>query len=228
MTDGQLIGITDSSDYTWIPEIQNTNKVTIKNDEITYLDISDFTGEYYIQFGMGSYLNGKGQIKEIWLERDEKEILDVYNRGNEYTEIGGKWINNPLCTENTSAALTKEENSEYMLFAVNFISASNPLCSKSDLLDITEYDKLRAEIEVVSTVGNQYRNIGLGIYDQSYSFLKHKEVCGPAFGFGDDIGIYKRVSVDINDIINKQVYFGLNANGYTFKIYRIWLEKIIK
>lgn len=222
MTDFQSIGITNSSEYYYIGN-QDRDKFSIKNNETTYFDISDFIGEYYIQTGFGSYLNGKVKIKEIWLERDEKEILDLYKKGNEYSNIGGEWINNPIIQEYDKATLTK--NSDNMLFEVNSTEASNPLCSKTETLDITGYDKLRAEIEIISRTENRWRNMNIYVCDSSGNDIKSKRICGPEWGLSDNIGMHKNVTLDISDITDTQTYFGLNGNSYTFKIHRVWLER---
>lgn len=225
VTDFSSIGITDNSEYNYVSD-KITDKESIKNNEPTYFDISDFIGEYHIQIGFGSYLNGKCKIKEIWLERDQKEILELYKRGNEYTNIGGELINNPIIAEYNKATLKK--NSDNILFEVNATYSTNPLLSKTNLLDITNYDKLRVEIEIVSKTENRWRNINIGVYDSGGNTIDYKRISGPEWGINDNIGMHKNVTLNIKDISNTQTYPGITANGYTFKFYRMWLEKKIE
>ncbi len=66
ITDYQILGITENENYSNIRD--SSYKMTIPNNSIIYLDVSHLVGEYYIQFGMGSYRNGNAQIYKIWAE----------------------------------------------------------------------------------------------------------------------------------------------------------------
>lgn len=192
---------------------------------IMTMDISEIENLSNVYFGISSH-GYTIKIYSIYLTKYERQILNLYNNGNECTSIGGEWINNTKIGEYASGTLTK--NVDNMLFQVNATSYTNPLCSKSELLDVTEYDKLKADIEIIATVGNEWRNLNIGVNNSSGELLKYERVCGPAYGYSDNIGIRKEVSLDLTDITDTQIYVGLHANGYTFKIYRVWLEKIIK
>ncbi len=69
MKDYGMLGITENENYNNIRDL--SHKVTVENNQITYLDISELTGEYYIQFGSGSYLSANAKIYKIWLEEKE-------------------------------------------------------------------------------------------------------------------------------------------------------------
>lgn len=91
VTDYQRLGVTQSSDYTNLQVLSN-DKIDFENDQVTYLDVSELTGEYYIQFGIGSYRNGIGKIQEIWLEK--KDIYTSIEISNEFIEKGQNIIAN--------------------------------------------------------------------------------------------------------------------------------------
>lgn len=192
---------------------------------IMTMDISEIENLSNVYFGISNH-GYTIKIYSIYLTKYKKQTLDLYNYGNECIEIGGEWINNTKIGEYASGTLTK--NSDNMLFQVNATSWTNPLCGKTELLDVTEYDKLKADIEIISTVGNEWRNLNIGVNNSSGGLLKYERVCGPAFGYSDNIGVRKELTLDLTDITDTQTYVGLNANGYTFKIYRVWLEKIIE
>lgn len=189
-------------------------------------DISELENLDNVYFGLEN--NGyKVKIYSIYLARNEKKML--YNYGKEYEEICGEWVNNPLIPDSeTTGKLTK--NSDHMLFEITSVNV-NPTCTKKELINIKEYDKFKVEFEPISLINYEWRNISLSVLDSLGNIIKGETKCGPTFGKSDYIGEKRVESLDISDLTDKQkeqVYFGICGNSYNFKIYRIWLEKVIK
>ena len=202
------------------------NTINIGERTTISIDISEIENLDNVYFGMAN--NGyKVRIYSIYLAKNERKML--YEYGQEYTKVGGEWVNNPIIQDSeTTAKLTK--NSDHILFEIGLVY-TNPICTKKDLMDITEYDKLKVEFEPISSNNYTNRNITLMILDSLGNQVKIDTKCGPYYGKNDYIGEKRIESIDISDLTNEQkeqVYFGISGNSYTFKIYRIWLEKKIK
>lgn len=65
MTDYQSIAVAQDNNFTVTSKLPNTSPF---NETQNSLNISTLEGEYYIQFGMGSYLNATAKVEAIWLE----------------------------------------------------------------------------------------------------------------------------------------------------------------
>ena len=94
--DYQSLAVTQKDSHSYSSNLERV--ATIIDNDITYLDVSDLTGEYYIQFGIGSSIDSNAEIKSIWLEKkaietsikiDKNEItlgesiqIDIFQKAN--------------------------------------------------------------------------------------------------------------------------------------------------
>ena len=196
---------------------------------IISMELIDAENMKEVYFGLSSH-GYKIKIYSIYLEKYKHEILNLYNLGNEYSTIGGDWINNPKYPESHLGKLSKENNS--MIFEIGIPSAYNPICTKEKTMDISNYDLIKIEMEVMEeNISSKYRNVMIEILDVNGNRLEIETMWQPAVSSKKVPVIGEKItrSMRLKDIENlNDVYFGPSGNGYKIRIYRIWLDKIIK
>ena len=167
--------------------------------------------------------------KEISVEESNKipGVYYLYNKGNEYKNIAGEWVNNEKLSEYTVGKLTKEK--EYMIYEAGTAYYNNPACTKYLPMDISEYDLICAEVELIGENGGTVnRNINIAVINENGEYNKIQTCHGmPGFNLNVlEVGKKQTITMNISNIQNlDNVYFGINANGYKFKIHSIYLKR---
>jgi len=174
--------------------------------------------------------NGKvtmENVKDVTLGKNDpdkiKDAYYLYYKGEEYINQGGEWVNNAKSPEASTGKLEKKE--DYMVFSAGVCFNRNPVCTKTETMDISNYDVLYADIEILDD-GAQGDNVGFEILDALGGRLVGISTYFPRMGIYDmEIGKRTLISMDLTNlgIDLKDVYFGISNHGFNVKIYSVYL-----
>ena len=211
---GIVVSVEKYSEYKFLIGEECQIKGVLQGEIKETTDISKF--KEVEEFEKEISVEGKGKIPGVYY---------LYHKGNEYKDIGGEWVNNKVVPEYATGKLTKEK--EYMIYEAGTANIQNPSCTKKLTMDISSYDIIRAEVELIGeNGGTNNRNVLLNILDKNGNLIKNEY----KHGQGKNelaVGEIRTVSMNIQDVEQlEDVYFGISIHGYKIKIHSIYLEKL--
>ena len=105
----------------------------------------------------------------------------VYYRGQEYKEQAGEWENNSKVAESSIGKLEKQ--GDCMLFEAEQALSVNPACTKAETMNISEYDRINIEMEIVEEKTSlPNRNISIVVLNNSGIVQENESIYFPNQG----------------------------------------------
>ena len=214
------------------------------------VSIRGFWESHFINVAINGSINyANAQVNEVGVSNELSNRLEEaveYIKGTKHDEVvepseepihrliicdATDKVNREQCNINSNSPESGKASSKWLdnynecIFGTT--SSANPVFCLMQPSDITGYNWLKAEIEVITDTGYSWSNLGLSVSNKEWKVIKRRMIYGnhPNAEVGKPL-LNKRVTIelDISDITDKETYYGINGNTHKLKIYKMWLE----
>lgn len=145
----------------------------------------------------------------------------LYFHGDECIENGGQWKISDY-GESEHGNFDKEDN--HLLLTGGFCYSDNFCINKENLLDLTKYSSLNANIEFLGlNADHECRNANMSLRTKDGVNTQYK-LCIRWGGPDDNKGIEK-IEINLDNLTNNETYITFDSNSYIVKIHEVWLEE---